>query len=92
MDFKNAFITYPKSIKSSHYCFKLNTDDYLDPKPIDNYLRELGVEFKRTKHQHKTKLIGWHVYKIKADKPIMSFEENIRFTEALFLKGITRLN
>jgi hypothetical protein len=84
---KEAFITYPRSIKSTHYCFKLNTDDYIDPKPIDNYLKQLKVEFKRTKQQHATKCIGWHVYKIKANAPIKSFEENISFVESLFTVG-----
>lgn len=77
-------ITYPNSIKSSEYCFKLNTDDYFDPKPIDLFLKSIGVDFKRTKQQSKTKCIGWHVYKIKAKNPIQSFEENIQFVEQLF--------
>ena len=77
-------ITYPNSIKSSEYCFKLNTDDYFDPKPIDIFLKSIGVDFKRTKQQSKAKCIGWHVYKIKAKKPIQSFEENIQFIEQLF--------
>lgn len=81
---KEAFITYPNSIKSTHYCFKLNTDDYFDAKPIDNYLKSKGVIFKRSKQYSNTKCIGWHVYKIEAKKPICSFEENIAFVESLF--------
>lgn len=89
---KQAFITYPDSIKSTHYCFKLNTDDYADAKPIDNYLRSIGVDFKRTKQQSKTKCIGWHVYKIKAEKPIQSFEENTAFCEFLFTADFNNKN
>jgi len=82
---KEAFISYPNSIKNNEYCFKLNTDDYFDAKPIDQYLKSKGVNFKRTKQYSKTKCIGWHIYKIKADKRISSFEENIKFVQSLFI-------
>jgi len=78
-EFKNAFIGYPKSIKSTEYCFKLNTDDYPDNRLIDSYLKLKGIDFKRTKQQSKTKCIGWHVYKIRAKKPVQCFEDNIKF-------------
>jgi len=78
------YITYPTSIKSSHYCFKLNTDDFFDPKPIDSFLKSKGIEFKRTKQTSSIKLMSWHVYKIKADDPIKIFQQNIEFIETLF--------
>ena len=87
-----AFITYPNKMKNTHYCFKLNTDDYPCPKHVDNYLKQLNVKFKRTRQNHATKLIGWHVYKIEADKRIRSFEENVKFVESLFLKGTNLVN
>lgn len=80
-------ITYPSSIKDNTYCFKLNTDDYYNAKPIDEYLRAKGVEFKRTKQYSKTKCIGWHIYKIPAKERIKNFEENVNFCNSL-LGGI----
>ena len=84
-EFKDAFLTFPTSIKQDIYCFKLNTDDHFDAKPIDKYLRGKGVEFKRTMQYSKAKCIGWHVYKIPAKKRIENFEENINFCKNLFL-------
>lgn len=78
------YITYPKSINVNEYCFKLNTDDYPSSKTINKYLRDKGIDFKYSKSNSSTKLIGWHVYKIKADKPIKNFRENIEFAENLF--------
>lgn len=78
------FITYPKSIKSNQYCFKLNTDDFPSSKAIQAHLKSKGIEYKKTMQYSKTKLIGWHVYKIKAEKEISSFKENIDFVENLF--------
>ena len=86
------YITYPKSIKSDTFCFKLNTDDYPCHKEIDKHLKSLGITFKRTRQQHKTRCIGWHVYKIKADKPIQSFDENIEFVESLFSQNNRKQN
>lgn len=77
-------ITYPNSIKTNEYCFKLNTDDYPSRKPINVFLRNKGINFKYYKQYSNTKLIGWHVYKIKSDKPIKSFSENVDFAENLF--------
>jgi hypothetical protein len=79
-----AYITYPRSQKSTEYVFKVNTDDHLDPKPIDAFLKSKGIQFKRIYQQHKHKCIGWHVYKVKSETVIKSFEENVNFVEKLF--------
>jgi len=78
------YLEYPKSIKSGEYCFKLNTDDHFDATPISNYLKSKGIAYKKSKTQSKVKLMGWHVYKIKAEQPIKDFEQNIAFCEQLF--------
>jgi len=85
--FKEAFITFPNSIKDNVYCFKLNTDDYFDAKPIDSYLRSKGIEFKRTKQYSNSKLIGWHIYKIPSKVRIKSFQDNIEYCKALFIEN-----
>ena len=77
-------ITYPASIKSTHYCFKVNTDDFFDPKPISDFLKGKGIDYEKSKQYSTTKCMGWHVYKIKAKKPIGSFQENIEFVENIF--------
>ena len=78
------FITYPNTVKSDTYSFMLNTDDYFDVKPINDYLKSKNIVYTKSKTYSKTKCIGWHVYKIKTNEPIKSFDENIKFVENLF--------
>ena len=81
---KNIILEYPKTIKSTEYSFKVNTDDWFDTKPLTDFLRNKGVCFKKNRTQSKTKCMGYNVFKIKSNKPIMSFQENIDFCEELF--------
>lgn len=79
------FITYPNSIKTDTYSFMLNTDDFFDAKPINDYLKSKDIIYTKSKNYSKTKCMGWHVYKIKTNDNIKSFDQNIKFVENLFL-------
>lgn len=81
------FITYPDSIKSSEFCFKVNDDDMStkQAKACIEFLRKnKKLEVKKEKRYSNVKLMAWHVFKIKAGRKISSFEENMSFCSSVF--------
>lgn len=82
---KKLVLQYPTSIKSNEYCFKVNTDDFFDCSEIKKHLTKKGISFTKSLTKDKSKLIAWHVFKIKSNKPIKEFIENVVFCQNIFL-------
>lgn len=90
----NYYITYPKSIKTNEFCFRINDDDMIseDARKFTKYIKARGFKLKKTKIQSRVKMMGWHVFKITSETRIESFEENIKFAENLVNEYITTKN